>query len=514
MKNITKNLFKLINEQQNTIMFLFFVFIYLVFGFCFNFYNDEIVKVWNGISFGMDTGRVYESLTNVKGFHAHFAHPLVSLFTVPIFYFAKGIFASVRASSISILAIVGALNVTILFSLLKKITNNKKISLLSTLVYGFGFSTFVFATLFENYIFAAFFNLVLLFYMFLLKNTEKKLGNVEIFTLAILTIFSFGINLINVVNCLFIVVFLIFFKEEKNIKSFLKKFLKYIFVFIVLCVPLIYLQKISYGNDVFLESFRFENGKVSHKMVNSFKDTKTSTKKIKRVFQNNLVLPFYCLKLQTKKVKRFSFYRKDLNSIYTTRQKQEYHDNIAILKSDCKFSYCIFASIFLLLHLIFYIKQNKKIQNESIIKLLFLIVVLNILMNYFFDSNEGFLFSQNFFIFLVLMLGIVASNIKNKYIEYIWGLFVFFQICRNCCCLVKMKNIFYLNMANHCSFFRYILFAFVVTSFIVFLIYLFKKIIKKDLFLKSELSFTILSNMYLVYCVVFAVFAVLFAGRA
>ncbi len=510
--NLFSNFLKFVKEHQRTVLFLFFVFVYLIFGFCFNFYNDKIVQAWNGFTFGMDTGRGYEYFTSINPWGTNYAHPLIPLSVAPVFYFVKGIFASTRASAISVLPVVASLNIVMLFSLLKKLTNNTRISLLTALVYGFGFSTIIFSTLFENYIFSAFFNFVLLFYAISIKDNNKKLTNIEIFTLALLTIFSFGINLINVVTCLFIVVFVVFLKR-KDIKSFLINILKYIFVFAVLCTTLVSLQKFSYGTRFFTGAFSFENGKITHNAIERWGDKEASIEKIKTVFQYNLVMPFYCLKLKniSKPRKAFWDYRKDLNN--TSVEKQEYYYVPVWLKDKCNPSHFIIASIFLLMHIVFYIKQNKKIQNKSIIKLLFSIVCLNIMFNYFFDVNEGFLFSQNFFIFLVLLLGLVASNVKNKYIEYIYGGFVVFLVYKNCHYLMKIKKILSLNMTNHYSFFRYIFFAFIVTLFFGFLIYLFKKIIKKDLLPKNELKFTILANSYLIYCVVFSIFAWMFAGR-
>ena len=348
--------------------------------------------------FGADSKRaLFDLLGNsAMGFYRITVHPLILVLITPFVLLVKCIIRSDLTAVLIVESLSAALGTVFVYRSLDLLIHRKYLKIIFTLLYVFSFSTLVFVSIPETYVFSGMFLSAFFYWVIKKIKTENRYLHSEDFgTIIFWGCVCFGITLTNYVVFLLGIIFLLIYTDNRikaKIFEFIKIFLTSIFSVLYLGIfqtrifqaaPVFYNQFVnSFLNKVFKISI---NDTSFEEMV--FVDLSFSLKKIKGVFSGfiSAVIPSG-LKLSEKNLLEFCEYNKIIF-----------------------YSVCI-AAVILFSRLIYLcIKERNKYIVFTWILLLF-----NIVLHFFYGSNEVFLYSQHYTYLIIILTALLFDSIPQK----------------------------------------------------------------------------------------------------
>lgn len=401
---------KYIKNNPDKIIFIFSL-IYTLFAGILLTYNYDFSNNFNLI-FGMDTSRVIVDISEILARHYRAdVHPLFILIVQPIYMILNGILLNKNLTIITISSITSSLSVLLVYKILSNNEENKKISIIISLIYLLSFSNIIFTSSPETYIFSALFLLIMWHYYITKKNDYDKKSHI---ILAILGVLSFSITITNI--AIFCIIMLLLLIEKKiNIKNVIKIFL----ITAVVATSLNLGQKIIWNNT----PLYFKTSISSEK--NLYESKKSPIIKLKNVivndYFNSIISPNIHMEIEN-------------GSTYNNRNYSiQFNQPNELL---------ILLTIFYILSITIVIRnfnKNKIINIGLLLSLLF-----NTTLHIIYGNTETFLYSQHFVYILILLFGINYKNETNikikKYINIFLVIFLIIEIINNNYVFIKVLN--------------------------------------------------------------------------
>ena len=483
MKSITKNL----TISKSFIIFICFFVLYFGISFSLSFLNDAVFKDY-GIFFGSDCPRVYEDFLYINVCHYRLrVHPLQLIEIQPLIQIINGFLHSQRASFLVLSSLFGSAIVSFIYSTILNFTNKKQLSIIFSIIFGISFSTLIYVATPETYIFTTFFNVLNLLYASILFKNKNKIKLKDCFILALLSVLGFGIIPVSIISNL-IIIFWIIVELSKNKKEIFLNFLRTVVLFLTIFFSLTLIQKLAYAHI----PLPFEGS--AKEEVNYLSKNVTSKKKIKFLIQRGIVSSFYPVK--------FSIH-KDLNV----------KNGILFFDDNQKATIYFSALSLILFGIIGYFKNFKKANNRLILALS-LIISISLIENYFYGTGECFLYTQNFLNYLIVLLAIFYSFLKDKISISLLSIYILYQTIMNFSALHFINDFIAIDSQKHYSFFIWLLYG-LICGFVLYLFtIIYKKLIKNEILtLSTENKITLYSSLYLFFIVIACIFVALFHGR-
>lgn len=495
MQNIKiKQLFinSLFYIKNHILFFLFFIFfiLYFAIGLYICFYNDILITSVD-IFFDMDTCFAYLiPKQNISLFENFYKHPLVYIVLRPFFLLFNAFLNSPRAGTLFMQAVFGSSTVCLIYSLINNLIKRKNISFFLSLIYGLSLSTVVFSSVYEFYIYSAFLNTLMFYYVYILWNNNVSLKIIDYFILALLLIFSSGIITVTCIANIILVLSL-FIKKKQKIKNSVYWFLGVI----ILYTLNILLVKFGYSKFFLDTSVTSPDGSPSYIFFHY--DLNQLIMMIKGVF----VQSFYGLNTEIGFV--HDFYKTE-GLLFADKQPF-----VLYIPSLLFFSAIIWG----------FIKNINKVKSSIALPLI-LIVIINIIECYFYNTKYCFLFSQNFLPYLIILTGIFYSRFSDKFINIFCSFFIVWECIRNFFTLSDMYEYAVLKtneMQERTNFLSYNIFkcfiyAVISALLLAVLIFIVKNLFKNKRNLLPEDNIRLYTGLSYIYMIIIAVFTLMFQG--
>ena len=385
--------------------FLLFFSVYLFLGLVGTFYNN-IVDFRFDLFYDTDPSIKYNlifmnTLTDLD------RHPFVFVMT-PILRLLSFITQEPKLAFLLFQAAIATLNNFLLFKILRKININFSTSVLFTLIYAFSFSTLLFVSFPEIYLYSPLIGLILVYYILGVKKEQLSVFNtikdmLPVLVISFLCILGFGINLINIV--LYIPLLIYFFSLSSH-KIRKDAILTFIFS------GLIFYSFLTLCGEIF---FPFLSALITTSSILNYRAldwvmVDFSTQRFIQVLRESLIAPFYALE---------TYFNLNKSGWWFSKEQ----------------------SIFLLFpfFILAFFPFFKKVQSvPKIIYYFGAIIMLHLILNYFYNST-WFLYSQNYLFFLVIILSYFYSKITHPIKNIILMMFLSFEIIFN----IMMLGLFY-----------------------------------------------------------------------
>ncbi len=405
--------------KVNTCIFLLFFAVYIFLGLCMS-YEKPFTK---NIFLGADNYRVFRDLTDIKYSHYRIkVHPLFLIFLQTIILLTNGITNSSTLSVALIESLAGAISVSCLYGILKKLNIDKIISILITIIYGFSFSILTFSTIPESFIFAGTGLIAYWYIVTCLIKSKEEFSKKELLLLIFFGVFSFGITLTNYVSYLIGLVVILLYKYD--LKTEWKKIIKYfllINIFNMFCIIFISLfQKFIWkSSPLFISSIIDALKGKKYEEIN-YMDWNFNLNKTIIWIKNTIFYPIISAKISI---------QKDLVANEDVILFENYFPIINILLT------VIFSILFIFIIrkiILGFLHKN----SENIYTLFILINLLtNMVLHYIYGSNEAFMYSPHFIFLLFILIAMVINELKNKKIKIVsyclLGIFAIFEVINN-----------------------------------------------------------------------------------
>lgn len=405
-----------------TILGTLFFFIYFLLGIILN-YNYELFSN-NNLLFQSDTKRVFEDYANIIGKHYRVStHPLI-LFVQPFIYFINSFTHDYIIAIIIFQAIVGALGIKYLFQTIFLLNENKKISILLTLVYGFSFSAIIFNSTIELYSISSLF--LILIWFNLIKDIKYE-NKVKLFKYILLGIACTGCLITNYSVFIVCLMLLYLYKKINLKKLIICIFLTALFTIYLSCIQENIWKKSPTLLSILEGSYKEE--------TNKYATFDIQIDKIQNVYEDIYVNGFISNDLMIK----------DIDEENIDECRMIYFNNNNVLN-------IIIVSVFYLILTILIIMN---IKNNIIINIGLLISLLGMsLLHIFYGNDCSFLYSQNF-IYLIILL--FATNYKknNKIINLFLVIFLILECLFNFKIYIKLLYLVNSEL-NSTLFFKYV----------------------------------------------------------
>lgn len=403
---------KIIIHNKNLKILCVFFTIYVLLGLCISYsakFNDNVF-------FDADNYRAFLDLTEIQYHHYRVkVHPLFLIFTESVVLIINGFINNNALSVIILESFAGACSVVFLYNILEELGINKKLKRITALLYGFSFSTMIFSSIPETYIFAGL-GLICYWYFVLRVSKETYPYDKNIDLLFILFgIICFGITLTNYISYMIGLIYILMM-NNKNIKIFLKKFIKINIInaasIIVLCI----IQKLIWAQcPIFLESI------LAGLLGFGYEETRYMTWNInldktiiwfKGIFAHSIISSNVCIENNTWVI----------------------FDEYGIL---AKYILIIFL-ILLAIACVLYIKDTFiQVDNRKKGYKLAIIITLsaNLFLHYIYGAGATFLYTQHFIYLIFIILAVGVNSIKSEKIKSMLNkvlvIFLFFEIINN-----------------------------------------------------------------------------------
>ena len=480
MNSITSFIYK----NRKPILFFSFCLIYLTLGLYITFYNDFITTQWDVI-FDADCPRVYGDLFGIDANHYRIkVHPFMLMLLQPIFHFINGIFSSQRFTLILLNSLTVGITILLIKDIISKITNNESVSLFFSIIYGISFSCLIFVSIPETYIYSTFFTALLINLIFDVIR-KQKISNKEIFFIALLTLSAFGINPVTIVPAMFFIIYLLssLFKDKKII---VKKFLKIFLLMIVLYFAFSLIQKLAFPNSPI-----FFKGVINEDIA--YVNKNNSVEKFYNLANGMYIKPFYSLNISEINVSGKS------NGILVFADNDKLYMFVPL----------IILFIYPLLYILLKKTNNAGLYNKELI-LLSSILIFYMVCHYYYGNGLEFLYSQNFLIFIIILLGLLYSFCNSKILNFILLPFIIFQTAINSTGIEKVSKFSNFNAPERQNLFVCFLYALVVVYILVYIFNFGRKTIEKyNICMKQEH----IISAYYIFILVSAIFIALFLWR-
>lgn len=473
-------------QHVKTSLFFGFLFLYFTVGLYLCFFNDIASSHFN-IFFDMDTCHIYKiAKSNFYIPQGVYKHPFLLFVIKPFLLLTTAFVNSARAGSLFLQAILGSGVLCLIYAIIDKLTNRKKLALLSALIYGFSISSVIFSSMFELYIYTAFLNTLLFYYIILLWKKEGPLKYIDYFLLALLLISSVGITVITAVANL-VLVFFLFKQKNSGIKNSL------FFLAETIALYYLFLLITKLGNPDFLVTY-------VEKIELSFYKFDYDLNRLMIVLKSVFVHSFYGLKLQTGVI------GKNFMGIFFANVQPR-----ILYIPSLIFIFFAFAGLV----------KNIKATKSPLILPLILILVIHILECYIYDSEYCFLFSQNILPFLIVLMALLYEKFSDKFNVILCSLFLFWEYLCDLYILCIVGNYayirtveFYQAETQRADFINYVFCSlFTVLIFGLIILMLKKTVLKDVLSLDAENKIKIFVLAAFVCMISTGVFTVIFNGR-
>lgn len=471
---------KFLKNIKVNIWYMFFIsfFLYFLCGLVICFSNETLVFSVDKL-FSIDSR--YTNYVNIpSGFYSgFFEHPLKLIIVQPLIFLINSVVNSLRASVLILQALVASASICLVYFAVKNFTQKTPLSLLFALIYGFSLSTILFAIIPESYIFSGFFNLLLIYYVSLIYKKES-LSFLNIFTLALLMAFPFGINAVNIINTTIFMVFMIFYINKKNIFKSIKQILLIFILFLVIVCSGVILEKFAYNFDIKnpSEGVSYNNTPVQLVNIYWFKN------KVGKVSQQLFTASLYSIDFSYNKNFGVHVNDKPTGGLMFDDYQDPYN----------------FIPIIILLHvsLTVLILRFRTMDKKFILFMFLSIILLNFfLYSVYAFGHESFLCSQNILPYYILLLAMIFCGVHSE-IAYTIPLsaFILYQAYKNIMALYFITRHFEISLKTYIPL--YFVYSAITTVLIISFLLLFKKF-----FQNTEIS---IHRLLLLLCVIIVIF--------
>lgn len=441
-----------------TLFLIFFVF-YLFLGIFLSYHYD--FKNNYNLLFDSDTARVINDFSNILGDHYRIrVHPLYVILVQPIILFLNSITMDSMLSLIIFSSIVSALSVVLVYLIGSFFTNDYKVKILISLIFGFAFTNFIYSAGIEVYNVASLFLLLLWYHVIRIFKSET-MSKKDMWILVLLGVTSVAFTITNYFIFLIISLILLLSRKVKVSKLLIINVLV-----VILVVVLSYFQNMIWNNTTLVYEFG-DNFKEEENYTNY----NVTFDKVKEVLKNS--------------------YINSLVSSEITLNNYEIEGNILSFGQTSLLSIVVFC-VFYCLILYFLVKKFKKnlFLNVGVILALFFNTCLHLV----YGSNS-FLYSCHFLYLPFLLFFINYYDLKNiklkRVFKVLLGLIVLCEFFvnihhfRDVLSFVKtilMPNYFRANCGT-LKLFLMILFIMIICFTLIYLFYKnIKKIKRNNLF--------------------------------
>ncbi len=488
------------NNNRDIIFFLFFFVFYLTLGFFFMGFNDSYLRYRCDIVLYGDPGRVFHEMITKVGTHFEtFAHPFFALISQSFISLIKFFVQTTRFSVIIFVSLSTTSAIFLLKKCIEKLTDNLNSALIISLIYGFSFSTLVFGTMPETYLMSSLTNLFIIYYVIhLIKSEVKELSTKNLIILIGLGFLNFGILFSNLLLDIIYFVFLLINFYSSDIKKIIFILFKVIIIFLLIGILFSFLQVFVFPSH---DMFFYHNWLKGIPFVSQQKEFN---------FNFNLNKLLWCIKCHYFNC----FYGFNLQTVFS----KDHQFNMIIFAHKHSCFWKLFPALLLYVMVFLnFIKKNKNLLNNNINFLYLFIFILgfNLLTSLSFWTNECFLFGQTTLIFIMLLCGVALGSAKDNFSKWICYFLILVELIQN---TRVFKNIIYphisaLNTQNSFNIFVPIIYSLITFSVFAGLIFLFKKLVNKDILNASlENKFFIALLLLLGYMVLYILFNAMFMG--
>lgn len=502
------------NDYIKLVYLLGFV---LLFCFYFYFAYNSLYKYHSSMNmdvmFGTDQIRVFNDLSdyvpigNLQGrYFTHIftqSHPLIVILHVPIIRFVSIFFADIFMS----IAFLQSFGITIMsvlmFYTFKKVFElEESISILLTLIFSFSFVNFAYSIVIDSHIYAGIYN-VLLYALVFKSIFDDKYSKKYYFAFIIISLFSFGINVINIVH--FLAMLLLLTKFNDNLKSGMDKLMFYFktcFIFFCFTIVLAVIQEGLWVNTMnyavyFVQRFIYKSD-LTGKSVDSLRYISAESVDLLNWLKDVFLRPLVASMQQTNGYVKIAD-----NNLFLT---------------ITSFVFMLVMSLFNLLKMIKdlkYIKIDKQVYKIFYIRVVILITfVIYLVIFYFFDPQEAFMFTPIYYFMNFYLLGLSfiktsskqsfdKKNIKWMIVKLLFFCFLIIEIIANTITTIKLKNFtaIHLNFSgNNSGTIKSFLWLIVALAILVFTAI----ILKKKIYTKIKVK-----DIRAKYCIYLSLFIIL-----
>ena len=473
------------------LFFLFFV-LYFTVGLYLCFFNKAVTNCIDLI-FDMDSSFAYNLVaSNMLQINILYKHSFIVIIIKPFLMLATAFFNSARVGGLFLQAIIGSGTVCLIYSIINVITNRKNIAVFLALLYGLSISTIIFSSVYEFYIYSAFISTLLLYYVCVFWNKNIQLNIFDYILMAVILLCSFGITPITCISNLTLI-FLLFIRKKQSIKSVFS----FLFIFVVLFI--LYSLLLKFGYFPFMFGEQDNHIKIFYQIHNNFNRFLLAIKSL-------YIESFYGLKIEIG----------NLHDVALELYKQE-----GIFFAEKQPFGLYIPSLCLISTIVWGLIKNIKNIKSSILLPLIVIVIINFLEFYIFNTKYSFLFSQNTLPFLVVLIGVLYNKFSDKFVNIFCSLFILWQ----CICnfytisfiekyvVKKTIDIIGLNDFNHFDIWVWILYSLIISVILGVIFFIIRKATIKDIWnLSSENKIRIFTVMAFIYMILVSIFTVLFRG--
>lgn len=490
-------------NNKTLFIFLIFLFLYLFCGFYLSYFNNIIYQIRHDLIYNMDSGfifRQFSEFSQKRYVSAHIFSPLIYTST---FFFFKSIIKTSIPSFIIMQSTFGALSVCILNFILNYLNIDKKITIFLTFCFGLSYSNLIFTGLPECYILSGFINMLLACYSIYLLKSKNDLSFLNIIILVILSNLALGINIINIICSLLIILYVFIYKLPEKTNSISrtevwKKFFQIIFIFVFIFTFVALVQRSVFKNDKspFAVVKQIILERQEYPVFENYYSPYIEINDIKYALRGTFINPIYSIKTTAKILSTIRYMNNSDNKQYISHEVLEFQDiqNIFVY-----FPAIIFYAIIFVL----FIKNRKKIIEKDIAILMASIIFINFLFNIFYGAKCCFLYSQNFIAYLFILIGLILNTSKHKIIHIVNIAFLLFQI------YVNSKNIFVIkNFLSQYSYVEYNIDVCIFLAVIATLIYVFALFIAKKILRRIKIND--IGEKYKFYLILYAIYILIF----
>lgn len=364
-------------------------------------------------------------------------HPFIFILT-PFLKLITILLNNPKLALILFQAFIATINNIILFLILKKIIIRNSTVIFFTLIYAFSYSTLLFVSIPEFYLYSACVNLMLTWFVFCYNSNEQCTLNKYFppLLLSCLCVLGFGINLINIILYIPLLIYFFLNIQQKRIQ----KFIIFLFFFFFIFFLLLCIGEIFYP---LWENLLPRNSIMKYRALEWIK-VDFSIDRLLSVIQETLVAPFYALE--------------------------------STLSLPIAWNFSKTQNFILLLPMILFIpfyKMKLSFFTKQIF-VTFSIVMIHLIANFFYN-NSWFLYSQNYLFLLIVIYAHFYSKIDEKIQNWILGFYLIFQTFLNVITLTILMNSIYQNIFSVFLSALYILF---LTVFIMLPLTIFFALLK------------------------------------
>ena len=358
------------------ILFLFFFTFYLTINvFLILSTNSNVFDYF----FQSDSPRVMSDMIMVYGDHYRFyVHPLFVIIVQPIMLLLNGIIHNNLLTIILFQSLIGGLQVLLMHYILDVYSDNKKVNIVISIMFGFAFSTIIFNSIIELYNIASLSMLLLWFVTSIMIKKEKYDKKMMNFLFIISGILCIGITITNYIIVLIASLILLLFRKQSTGSLILKNAIIIVATLLLLCI------------EIFCWNIPYKGGELRNETTAGWVNTQISVQKIKNVVSDDL-------------------YNSVLSSSVTTKKN---NDAAILTFNKTRMTNIVIMTSFYIIVLFLLIINFKKNMHINIA--LVLSILFNSTFHLIYGNNDCFLYSNHFTYLVFLMLGINIGTINNK----------------------------------------------------------------------------------------------------